>query len=259
MNNTRFKLVWCSLVSLSTAVHAAETVPMAPVEMVVAKSSPAARIARLERVLEAKNQVIFDMQQAIDELRQEVLQLRGGVEQQHHQLSQVLERQRSLYQKIHDISNQNKGNAQTEPAPTPLETESQAMSDSQMYEQATNLVLVEKDYQAATAAFEAFLQQHPTSSLVPNAYYWLGQLQYSRHDNENAFASFQRVVKQYPSSNKRGESLMKIGLILQKKQEWQQAQASYEKVLSEYPNTSIAHLATLQMQQLQAEKSMKKS
>lgn len=256
MKNTRFYIVWCGLFSISASVNATEMASSAPVEMVVAKSSPAARVARLERVIEAKNQVIFDMQQAIDELKQDVLQLRGGVEQQNHQLSQVLERQRSLYQKIHDLSNQ-QGSAQVEPDATLPAT--QAMSESQMYEQATDLVLVAKNYPAATAAFKSFLQKYPASTFSPNAYYWLGQLQYSRQDNESAFDSFQRVVKQYRNSNKRGESLIKIGLIFQQKKQWQQAQASYEQVLNEYPNSTVAHLATLHMQRLQEEKGTKKS
>ena len=46
----------------------------------------------------------MDMQRRIDELQQEVSSLRGVTEEQNHQLTQILNRQRKLYNRISKIS-----------------------------------------------------------------------------------------------------------------------------------------------------------
>ncbi|MCT7655726.1 hypothetical protein MBH78_15875 [Oceanimonas sp. NS1] len=44
-----------------------------------------------------------------------------------------------------------------------------------------NLVLQDKDYNAAIPAFARFITQYPRSTYVPNAHYWLGQLLFAQN------------------------------------------------------------------------------
>jgi TolA-binding protein len=60
----------------------------------------AEKIANLERKLDARNRAQVNVQRQLDELQNEVNDLRGVTELHTHQLSQVLNRQRELYQEL---------------------------------------------------------------------------------------------------------------------------------------------------------------
>ena len=66
----------------------------------VNKGSVTDRLANLERKLDARNRAQVNVQRQLDELQNEMNELRGVTELHTHQLSQVLERQRELYQEL---------------------------------------------------------------------------------------------------------------------------------------------------------------
>lgn len=62
--------------------------------------SAAEQMVHLERKLDARNRAQVRIQQQLDELQNEVNEIRGATELHTHQLTQVLERQRELYQEL---------------------------------------------------------------------------------------------------------------------------------------------------------------
>ena len=202
------------------------------------------RVERLERVINTKLQSQFDMQQEIDTLRQEVLSLRGTIETQAHQMEQMLERQRKLYNRLSQISDSKE--KQTSNATI----DASKLSEEEAYQFAVDLVLQDKAYDKALIAFKDFLQNYPKSSYSDNALYWLGQLQFSRNDLQKAQDNFSQLVEHYPRSNKRSDSLLKLGIIAEKKGQTKYAKMRYRQVLSEYPNTASARLAKVQINTL---------
>tara|TARA_B100001094_G_C18187632_1_gene804921 strand:+ start:3488 stop:4210 length:723 start_codon:yes stop_codon:yes gene_type:complete len=206
------------------------------------------RVERLERVINTKLQSQFDMQQEIDHLRQEVLSLRGTIEIQAHQMEQMLERQRKLYNRLSQISNtKDKQASHTIVEPSEL-------SEEESYQFAVNLVLQDKAYDKALIAFKSFLEQYPKSSYSDNALYWLGQLQFSRNELKMAHSNFAKLVKNYPQSNKRSDSLLKLGIIAEREGHTQDAKSTYQQILNEYPESSSARLAKVQISTLPATK-----
>ena len=65
-----------------------------------ANSSLSEQLVSLERKLDARNRAQVNVQQQLDELQNEVNELRGITELHTYQLSQVLDRQRELYQEL---------------------------------------------------------------------------------------------------------------------------------------------------------------
>ena len=65
-----------------------------------ANSSLSDQLVSLERKLDARNRAQVNVQQQLDELQNEVNELRGITELHTYQLSQVLDRQRELYQEL---------------------------------------------------------------------------------------------------------------------------------------------------------------
>ncbi len=211
------------------------------------------RLAELERAFSARSQAQIDQQRQLNAMQQEVSELRGLLEEQSYRLEQVIERQRALLMAQQDAANKpqkaasaaaQSGGAQEPQARPGKAPATPASGDEQAaYDNAVNLVLQDKDYDAAIPAFARFITQYPQSSYVPNAHYWLGQLLFTQKRFDQAKAQFARVVEAYQDSNKRADSLLKLGMIAKEQGDTGQARQHFEQVLKEYGNTGAARLA----------------
>ncbi|GIU20107.1 MULTISPECIES: tol-pal system protein YbgF [unclassified Shewanella] len=215
----------------------------------IAGGSTDDRVARLERVIKAKQQSEFQMQQRLETLQQEVLDLRGLSEQQSYQIEQMLQRQRQLYEDIANLSSKPAVAVAVDTSST-TPTASSSLGETASYEQAVNLVLKDKKYEAAIPAFAQFIERYPNSSYAPNANYWLGQLLYNKNEFVGASKAFTTVVEKYTDSSKRGESLVKLGMIAEKTGDKAKAKAYYQKVTQEYANSAAARIALQQLSSL---------
>ncbi|MGP7733120.1 tol-pal system protein YbgF [Oceanimonas smirnovii] len=230
---------------LSTASWA-----QAPVVSVGGSGSVNERLAELERGFSARSQAQIEQQRQLNAMQQELSELRGLLEEQSYRLEQVIERQRNI------LAAQQEAAAAPAPTPAPVaasqagntqnasDTNEAAAGDEQAaYDKAVNLVLQDKDYNAAIPAFARFITQYPESSYVPNAHYWLGQLLYAQKRYDQSKAQFARVAEAYPKSNKRADSLLKLGLIAREQKDDAGARQYFQQVLSEYGSSSAARLA----------------
>ena len=64
----------------------------------------------------------------------------------------------------------------------------------------------------AQTAFKQYVETYPNNTLTPNAWYWLGQVQYSQAIYDQARLSFLNVAR-YNQSQKRPDALYKLGMI----------------------------------------------
>ncbi|PSJ46037.1 tol-pal system protein YbgF [Zobellella endophytica] len=245
----KIKLAAISMAAvLSTAAWA-----QAPVVSVGSSGSVNDRLAELERAFNARSQAQIDQQRQLNALQQEVSELRGLLEEQSYRLEQVVERQRSLLAAQQDAAAQQqapaasagRGTAEQDAAASGGgKASAPAGGDEQAaYDNAVNLVLQDKDYDAAIPAFARFITQYPQSTYVPNAHYWLGQLLYAQQRFDQAKAQFTRVVEAYQTSNKRADSILKLGVIAKEQGDNNLARQYFEQVLSEYGSSSAARLA----------------
>src|SRR5690554_5621586 len=118
------------------------------------------RLNQLERVMDARNAAQMALLDQMSQLQDEVAELRGKTEEHAYQLEQILLRQREIYQEIdRRLATQPQVTAapvQLE-ATAPAQTEYSAdLSENEAYEQAIQLVLRDKRYDAAVPAFEGF-------------------------------------------------------------------------------------------------------
>ncbi|MGL4205459.1 MAG: tol-pal system protein YbgF [Aeromonadaceae bacterium] len=218
------------------------------------------RVDKLERMVNSRNLVQIEMQQQVDALSNEVRQLRGSLEEANYKLQQATERQKALYQELDQVKSNAAAasataassaqastpivGAGTAQAATPSTPSAPVTADEkQAYDAAVNLVMKDKSYDKAIPAFEAFIKQHPQSSLVPNAHYWLGQLQYNQGDKESAKANFLTVAQKYKESPKRADALLKLGMITLSEGDKEKAGKFFQLVMKQYPDSPSAQLA----------------
>ncbi|MRJ41211.1 MULTISPECIES: tol-pal system protein YbgF [Idiomarina] len=214
------------------------------------------RLAQLERVMDARNAAQMALLDQMGQLQDEVANLRGTTEEHAYQIEQILQRQREIYQEIDR-------RLATNPQPVPVASDTNAtansgasasyssnLSENEAYEQAIQLVLRDKRYDAAVPAFNAFIENFPQSSYVPNAHYWLGQLLFAESNYDQAKVHFATVMNDFKDSNKRGDCILKLGIIAQQQDDTAAARQYYNQVMQEYPSSTEAGLAKKRLDNL---------
>jgi tol-pal system protein YbgF len=212
------------------------------------------QLTNLSRKLDSRNKAQVNIQRQLDQLHTEVNELRGVTELHTHQLSQVLERQRELYQEIDKRVNEvlESTSKSTSVAVVPVASVnptidtngySNNLTENEAYDRALNLVLKDKRYKQAILEFKAFNKSFPKSSYAPNAHYWLGQLLFNQGELEQAKQEFLIVVVEHKASTKRPDALLKLAMVAQKQNNSKKAIATYQQLLKEYPESTAAKLA----------------
>lgn len=246
-------------------------------------ASTADRIAALERIVEARANAQVAMQQQVSALLDEVSELRGVTEMHSYKLEEILQQQRNIYQEIDRrlgqgattaasaVTPSSTSSTTSAPSQEPIgnpaalintasdSTESadnsgveisSSPSENESYESAVNLVLKDRNYDAAIPAFENFVRSYPDSSYAPNSYYWLGQLFFTKNELLKAKAQFERVVAQYPQSGKAADSLAKLGQLAEREGDVAAAKQFYQLLVSKYPQSKPAKAAKTKLESL---------
>jgi len=100
-----------------------------------------------------------------------------------------------------------------------------------------------RDYKAAMAGFQLFIELHRESVLAANAQYWIGECQYRMGRYRDALQSFNEVVSNYPLSPKLAASTLKLGQTYTKLGDHETARLMFDRVVGQYPDSSEAELA----------------
>ncbi|HAS6348393.1 tol-pal system protein YbgF [Vibrio sp. IRLE0018] len=210
-------------------------------------SVPETEVQRLERLLQNRNRMQLQMQQQIDQMSQEIAELRGQLERNNYDMKQMLERQRELFIELDRVRSEIK--TVGVPAQT-VDLEgggeqgvfSANVDEQTAYQNAVDLILKKRDYAGAIAAFKQFQKDFPESNFAPNSHYWLGQLYFAQKQDKEATESFAGVVS-YKDSNKRADALVKLGDIAARNNNLEQAKKYYQQAIDEHPESASAKVA----------------
>jgi len=246
----------------------------------VRSGSVSERLAALERVVEARAAAQLAMQQQLDTLLTEVSELRGSTEEHSYKLEQILQQQRDIYQEIDRrlgggaagatstqttvpssqpttivpagnpaaVVAADEAAAAESAASTPQVPASSPLNEAQAYEQAINYVVKDRNYAAAIPAFEAFIQNYPSSEYTSTSHYWLGQLYYQKNEFAKAKTHYERVVKQFPNSSKVPDALLKLGLVADKQNDAAAAKKYYNQLVKSFPKSKAAATAKAKLE-----------
>lgn len=242
-SNFRHQLLSLSLLVGIAAPWAAFA--QAPISS-VGSGSVEDRVTQLERISNAHRQLLTQLQQQLSDNQSDIDSLRGQIQENQYQLNQVVERQKQILLQIDSLSS---GGAAASTTPTadagtanagaPVKS-GDANTD---YNAAIALVQDKSRQDDAMVAFQNFIKNYPDSTYLPNANYWLGQLNYNKGKKDDAAYYFASVVKNYPKSPKAADAMFKVGVIMQDKGDTAKAKAVYQQVISKYPGTDGAKQA----------------
>ena len=205
-----------------------------------------------------------EIYQQLQQLQQEIMALRGTVEEQGHQLRQL--KQQSLDRYIdmdRRLSGLSGGTAAPASAPTDsvlpsapatapvadgsekLTVKASVASENGLtgkpsvdYANAYSLVK-SRQYTDAIAAFEAYVEAYPSARYTPNAWYWLGEL-YVAISPQNLGASaaaFQKLLADYPENGKVPAAMYKLATVYFLQDDKDKAGELLTHVIDRYGNT----------------------
>ena len=233
-----------------------------------------ARIQKLEDQL--RNIGVVELVQQLEQMNQEIARLRGQIEVLANENQQLQKRQRDFYLDLDSrlkrvegpgaggASVPSQGAASSAPAssaptassapqgpqfgplppttgtaaPPALSREEQAR-EMKAYDDASNLFR-RNDFAAAAEAFRAFLKDHPSSALAPNAAYWIGISYANLKDYRRALAAQEELLAKHPQSPKAPDALLAIAAIQAEQGDGASARNTLEDIIARYPASEAA-------------------
>jgi tol-pal system protein YbgF len=232
--------IWASLAIV--AVGCATPPEQDPVVQRMAEMD--GRLLRIERIL--SNQSLLEQSQRVDALYNEVRGLRGQLEQMQHTPDSSRDQQRAQYADVDKRLQALETRGVTAVAAAPVE------DDATAYKKAFD-TLREGKYQEATAAFGKFLTDHPQSTLLDNAYYWLGEARYVGKDYAQALKEFRAVIDRFPDSRKLQDAWLKVGYCQYELKNWKESRDALKRAQDLGADTPTGKLAEQRLAKLKAE------
>lgn len=187
-------------------------------------------------------------------LQDEVMKLRGIVEEQGEQLRQLRQQRLddyiSLDRRISAIGGGSVpptqdaagvGNAPTSSAPIdasgtplpPVQRRTASPQEEQAYRDAYALIQARRFPEARTA-FKSFVEQYPDSNLAGNAHYWLGELYLQDGDSDTARTHFEVLLAQFGDNRHVPTAMFKLGRIYHQNGDDARARDILDRVANEY-------------------------
>ena len=198
---------------------------------------------------EAEADYLGELYYQLQLLQQEVMDLRGQVEQQEHGLRQLKQQSLERYVDL-DRRFSQAPKSGPEPGTTSASGNSRLVpeqaGEADAYQAAYSLVRSQQ-FSDAVLAFKQFLQDFPAGKYAPNAHYWLGELYLviTPEDLESSRREFILLIDQHPENSKIPDALYKLGKIYFKKGNREKSREYLDRVIREHAggNSSAVKLA----------------
>ena len=98
-------------------------------------------------------------------------------------------------------------------------------------------VFLNGNYDRASVEFQRFVTNYPSTTLTPQAYYYLGESFYVQKQYDPAKQALEQVISRYPSSKYRSHALYKLGQIMLEIDQRSKAQELWNSIIQDYPDS----------------------
>ena len=213
----------------------------------------------------------------VEELRGEIMSLRGQVEEQAHLVRQIQLENRDRYLDLDDRITRMGGGSVKPKQPSSeagyskkgLQVESALQSSTSVdpvsvdsglnqaavakeeagYQAAFQLIR-DREFDKALVALRQLLKDYPEGRYSDNAQYWLGEVQMAQGKYKGARDDFMLVLNTYPKSPKVPDAAYKLGRLYDLLGEKNKAKKHLESVISDYPDSAAARLSDTYLQNM---------
>ncbi len=200
---------------------------------------------------------VAHMLNVIDQLRSDVMELRGQLEEQGYLLKQLQQENRDRYldlderiARLGDTSEVPAGKSRVSPGKiTPFPAAGSGKTEENAYNAAFQLIR-DKHFDEARQALKKQLADYPKGQYADNAQYWLGEVYMAQGNYPGAQEAFSGVLNNYPNSPKIPDAIYKLGRLSDLQGDQQQARKYLESVISKYPESAASRLSDTYLRNL---------
>ncbi|USE34477.1 tol-pal system protein YbgF [Endozoicomonas sp. SCSIO W0465] len=196
----------------------------------------------------------------IDQLRQEMMEMRGLLEEHAFRIGQLQQEGRDRYldldERVSRLNGQIGEAADQAPvanlkprmvnAPVAAAAEKKDQSalkaEEAAYQSAFGFIR-SRQFDEAKKALQEQLKTYPEGRYADNAHYWLGEVDMAQGDYDAAKVSFQVILNEFPKSPKVADASYKLGRVHDLLGNQQEAKKLLESVIQQYPDSSAAKLS----------------
>ena len=192
----------------------------------------------------ASREALIDLSQQLEALRGDIAKMRGQLEVIGNQVETADARQKQLYLDI-DTRLRRLEQAREQAAAAPEKPAAQAgegepsPGEAKAYQAALDQFKL-GNYALAVAAMQGFLVTYPSSSLAPNAQYWIGMAYSGQRDYKSAIAAQRKLLTSWPDSPKAPDAMLSIASAQETMGDCKAAKKSLEELAAKYPASSSA-------------------
>ena len=215
-----------------------------------------------DRLQQQANSLV-DLHNLVQQQNDELADLRGQVEKLTYELDLLKKRQQDLYtdvdsrlQNIEESGNNKNASAKASANANANASANSANSKNNNngneiadYENALNQFKAAK-YTTAITAFNNFIKNYSQSSLVANAYYWLGNAYYAQGNCKSAISTQRVITQKFASHSKAADAWLAIAACQQELGDDVSAKKSYQTIISKYSKSSAAEKAKIRLENL---------
>ena len=173
----------------------------------------------------------------IQELENEIAQLRNQIESQNHLIEKLINE--TFNEEDNEITESNAINANSS---IRFKGVSDIQSEEDVYAAATKS-LEDQNYEDAFKLFKFFVESFANDQKSPLAFFWLGEISLINNNLEISKKYFLDLISSYPNHYRVPLAHKKIGDIYVKNNDLNMATDKYKFVVREYPNNSASSQA----------------
>lgn len=195
------------------------------------------------------------MLNTIAQLRQEMMEMRGMLEEHAFRIEQLQQENRDRYldldERLSRLNSQAGGvgaalhssktnmptvNVEATPGQSVLQAEEAAYKSAFGY-------IRSRQFDEARMALQEQLKTYPDGAYTDNARYWLGEVDMAQGRYDDARESFQVILSEFPESPKVPDASYKLGRVHDLLGHQQKARELLESVVQQYPDSAAAKLS----------------
>ncbi|ROT99589.1 tol-pal system protein YbgF [Marinobacter sp. R17] len=208
---------------------------------------------------QASSELYFMIQQ----LRRQVQELQGDLEEQRHKLDQLSKQSRQRYidldQRVLELSRKQsdqpsqaatgasgadeQGSGDSDQVQKTREYRAPTQAEQAEYDEIQTLIRDKKAYDQAIDKLYSFISEHPEGDLTVNAYYWLGEVYLAKPQLPQAKQAFTIVATRFADHRKAPDALYKLGVTQARMGNDADARSTLQSVPKKYPDSNAAKLA----------------
>lgn len=192
---------------------------------------------------------LLELSSQITSLREEMARLRGQIEVLANQAEIAEKRQKDLYLDI-DTRLRKLEQAAEQAPQKPAAAAEPSAAETRAYQAALDQFKL-GNYPLAVSAMQGFLVTYPSSTLAPNAQYWIGMAYSGQRNYKEAINAQRKLLAAWPTSDKAPDAMLSIASSQETMGDRAGARRTLEELVAKHPSSSAAASAKQRLAILQ--------